>query len=85
LDTSISPSNIYKVEKMQYMHEICLSEEKSYYPDEIADVASAERGWAGHAEPAVSWQSIVGAMPLWPGTQQRVLSTAFSLSLSATH
>ena len=32
--------------------------EKSYYPDEIADVASAERSWAGHAEPAVSFKYI---------------------------
>jgi hypothetical protein len=49
------------------------------YRDEIAHVASAMRARAGHAEPAVSRQSVVGAM-LWLGTQQRVLlSPAFSL------
>jgi hypothetical protein len=54
------------------------------YPDGIADVASTEHARVGHAEPAVSRhrRSVVGAVPLWPGTQQRVLlSPAFSLSL----
>jgi len=38
--------------------------DKKNYPDEIADVARAERAQAGHAEPAASPQSIVAAMPL---------------------
>ena len=38
--------------------------DKKNYPDEIADVARAERAQVGHAEPAASPQSIVAAMPL---------------------